>query len=469
MSVFRGAWRSYLPFGREGGSAPRAGLAQTAARALGAVLMAGAIWGLYGPVSKFFSRGPLAAPVKRADLIVSISGQGVVESGDCLDLKCRVRGWRNILEIVPEGSFVRQGDVLVRLGSASLENALKAERTALARAEAAVASAKKELSAAELAIGEYREGTYVRERLQSSRSVLMARQKLANTERALVQRQILLREGFGSLFQVKALELAVEKAQSELAMANTRKEVLEDFTRDKMLAELTAQRDAAAARMRSEHVVVETQTAKISRLQEDLDHCLIRAPRDGMAIYAHARARGDDGTLQPSNPIYPGASVRQFQTLVRVANLGRMQVRLLVPEDQRGQLRRGQRAHLDVLDRELHGEVTSIADWPEPAEMPTNALKRYAVLIAINDGAGEPLKPGLTAEVEILVKHKLDALVIPEICIVEDAGQSRVFVKKRGAAEPRAVLLGIANDAVIEVIDGLKEDELVLMNPPRHD
>jgi HlyD family secretion protein len=449
---------------RKGDAALRSGPRRAAARATIAVLLAGAIWGGLSAISAYFYRGPLAVPVKRAELVVTISGQGVVESGDRLDVKCRVRGWRNILEIAPEGSYVRQGDVVVRLGAVSLENALKAERVALAKAEASAAAAKKSCEAAELAIEEYREGTYVQERQKLARVILLAEQKLKSTERALVEMKILHRQSFVPRSHVDALEAAVDKAKSELLLAETKKKVLEGYTRKKTLAELTAQRDAAAVQLRSAEVVIQTQSSKIAKLEEDLRNCVIRAPRDGMVLYAEDAAPGENAANEPGPAIYPGARVRQFQTLVQLAGLGRMQVKMLVPEDKRSRLRRGQRSHVSVLDREFHGRVASIGDRPERSSLPVDALKRYAVIIAIE--GSEPMKLGKTADVEILVQHKPDVLVVPVTSVIDDDGRSRVLLKERGRLQPREVMLGIADDYMIEVVDGLRENDLVLLTPP---
>lgn len=462
MSVIRPTRRPNDSFDREGGSVLR----RWAARAIGGALLAGASWVVYGAISAFFYRGPLTTHAKRTELIVSVAGSGTIENGKGVDIKCRARGWSSILEIVPDGSCVREGDVLVRLGDASLQDAIAGEQAALVKAEAAVIVAKKHSEAAQIAIDGYRDGTYVQQRLQLTRVILRAEQTLASTKSSLLQVQIMFRKGFASQFQMQALERNVEKAGSDLAMAKNKRDVLDEFTRPKVLAELTAKRASAAAQLRSAEGIVRTQSAKIERLQEDLSHCVIRAPRDGMAVYPNRTAPDPIGTNQPAPEIYPGAKVRQFQTLVRLVDLGQMEVKLVLPENKLRQLRHGQRAHVSVLDQELQGEVASIADWPEPALPTGDRFKRGAVFIAL-DGGGEELKPGMTAEVEILIKCKQNALAIPVICVTGEGKNARVWVKKRRGAEPRKVMLGITDNSWVEIIDGLREDESVLMAPGR--
>ena len=466
MSVFRGAWGLKFFLSRGGGSALRSVPRQWAARAIGGALLVAMIWVAYGAILPFFQRGPLAAPVKRADLVVSVAGNGTIESGKSLDIKCRVHGWSSILEIVPDGSYVRKGDLLLQLGENSLRDAIAGEKVALTSAQAAAIRAKKNCEAAKIAIEEYRNGTYVQQRLQLSRAITQGQQKLGSAESSRLQIEIMFRKGFVSEFHLQAAERVVEKAQSELAMAKNRRDILDEFTRVKMLADLTAKHAAAAARLSSAEGIVRTEAAKLERLQEDLSYCVIRAPQDGMVIYANRTARAQNGTNQQVPEIYQGARVRQFQTLLQLADLGRMQVKMVVPEHQLRQLRRGQQAYLKVLDQELQGEVAFIDDWPEAALPTDNGLKQFAVVIAI-EGGREPLKPGMSAEVEIVVRRKQNTLMIPVICVIDEGSKSRVWVKQRRGATPRKVMLGITNDTWIEVIDGLAEDEFVLLSPGR--
>ena len=466
MSVFPAARRRNGSCGPLGGLAVLAGIGRWATRAIGAALVVCTLWLANGVVAPFFCRGPLAAPAKRIDLVISVNGAGTIEGGKALDIKCRVRGWSSILEIAPDGSYVRKGDLLLRLGSASLRDEMTAERVALGKAEAAAIAAHKACQAASIAIDEYANGTYVQQRLEMTRAILLAQRRLAGAESSLLRTRITFRKGFGLESRLKALQRSVEKAQAELEIAERNRDVLDEFTRAKTLAELNAKHAAATARLQAAESAVQSASAKIQRLQEDLTHCEVRAPREGMVVYAGRSPRGPDDVSRQSPEIYPGARVRQFQTLLRLADLERLQVKLVVAENDARQLRRGQRAQLRVLDQELQGEVSSIDDRPEDAAPAGNDLKQYAVFIAII-GDSEFLKPGMTAEVEILVKRKQNALAVPVVCVTGEGSNARVWVNTRHGAESRKVMLGITNEAWVEIIDGLKEDEPVLLNPGR--
>jgi HlyD family secretion protein len=432
-----------------------------ARRLVEAALVAGMLWLLWEPILAFFYRGALTAPVKRTDLVISISGDGTIESAHKLDIKNLARGSRNVRQIVPDGSYVRKGDLLVRLDSTLLDEAIAGERAALTKVEAAVLRAQKNWEAARIAVEEYRDGKFVQQQLVLSRDILLAKQGLANAEHSLMNVQIMHRMGFISRAHVDAMELAAEKAEGELASAKTKKDVLEQFTRAKVLADLSSKRDSAAAQLKSDEAILQRAAAKITRLEQDVQNCAIFASQDGMVIYASGPATRN----QPAYQVDQGATLRQYQTVLHLVDPDQLQVRMLVAQSKLGQLQRGQRAQFKVLGEMLPGHVASIADRPEPSTPGSGNLKQHAVVIAF-DGGREGLKPGMSAQVEIFIQHKKDTLVIPLLCLIDDGAEPRVRVKKRGRVVTRHVVLGIANDASVEVVGGLNEGEQVLFNRP---
>ena len=76
------------------------------------------------------------------------------------------------------------------------------------------------------------------------------------------------------------------------------------------------------------------------------------------------------------------------------------------------------------------------------------------------------LKPGMTAQVEISVAESDNVLSVPAEAIVQYDDKDHVAVKKAdGAFEWREVTLGITNDRIIEVKQGIKPGEQVAIKP----
>jgi multidrug efflux pump subunit AcrA (membrane-fusion protein) len=143
----------------------------------------------------------------------------------------------------------------------------------------------------------------------------------------------------------------------------------------------------------------------------------------------------------------------------------------------------GQRANVrvDALpDHTFEGHVRTVANVASQADSWISDVKLYQTLVLIDyevfpDGTkkrleGEQLKPDMTAEVTITVDTAREpVLTVPVQAIIggTDMGAKRqVFVKTpTGGYERRDVVLGLYNEKAVEIREGLKENEEVVLNP----
>ncbi len=191
-----------------------------------------------------------------------------------------------------------------------------------------------------------------------------------------------------------------------------------------------------------------------------------------MVVYANEQG-GRFGGSQ-SAQIEEGAAVRERQTILRLPDLSQMQVKVNVHESKvellgdtmKKAFAAGQevRARIRILDRELQGTLASIANQPEPSGWWSGNIKEYGTIIKI-DGTPDNLRPGMTAECEILIEHLKDVLTVPVAAVVELKGKYLAWVVKDGKFEERPLVLGATNDQFVEVKDGLLEGEEVILNP----
>ena len=177
-------------------------------------------------------------------------------------------------------------------------------------------------------------------------------------------------------------------------------------------------------------------------------------------IYANDR----QGWGDTSPKVELGARVNQFQAIFRMPDLKNMQVRTLVHENKVDLLHPGLSATIKIQDREFEGEVATIGNQPEPSGFWQGFVKEYAVIVRIV-GEPEQLKPGKAAEVRILVDERKNVLTVPVQCVVQRGTSYYAFVKTPAGAQRRELLLGAKNDTSIEIVDGLKEGERVLLTP----
>ncbi len=103
--------------------------------------------------------------------------------------------------------------------------------------------------------------------------------------------------------------------------------------------------------------------------------------------------------------------------LFTMANLDNMRVRTLVDETDVGQLMAGMTATVSVEafpDRTFQGAIEKI----EPQAVVEQNVTMFPVIVLLNNRAGL-LKPGMNAEVEVLVNERLGALTVPNNAVVQ--------------------------------------------------
>jgi HlyD family secretion protein len=151
---------------------------------------------------------------------------------------------------------------------------------------------------------------------------------------------------------------------------------------------------------------------ELSELQ--LEDVTIRAPMKGTIIQKNV----EEGQVIQS----ASGNVSGGTTLFIMANLDEMQVRTLVDETDMGELRAGMQATVQVEafpDRTFRGEVEKI----EPQAEVQQNVTMFPVIVNLDNRSGL-LKPGMNAEVEILIDQAMDVLLVPNTAIVrmQDVG-----------------------------------------------
>ena len=405
----------------------------------------------------------LTHTVQRGEMLVTVTEDGNVESARNVEIKCQVAGGSAILSIVKDGNEVKQGDKLVELDASALEDQINAQKITFEKARSAMVQAEKDFQVAEISVKEYLEGTYKKEIQDAEAQITIAMENLRTSQNVLQHSQRMFRKGYISSLELEGQQFSVQRSQLELDSARTAKDVLENFTKVKMMEDLESKVETAKAKMESEKAAFALEESRLKRLEDQKGYCVITAPQDGMVVYANEQSGGMRGGQQGPQ-IEEGATVRERQTILRLPDLSQMQVKVAVHETKVEQLRIGMRARIRILDRELQGAVSSIANQPEPTSFFSASVKEYGTIVKI-DGQPAGLRPGMTSEVEILVAHLKDVLTLPVAAVVEQRGKYFCWVTTAGKTERRSLVLGLNNDQFVEVKDGVAAGDQVLLNP----
>ena len=397
--------------------------------------------------------------VRRETLRVTVTEDGNLDSTENTEVKCEIPGGSTILKIIDEGTTVKVGDELVRLDESAIEDARDLQSGVVDEAKASKVQAEQNVIAAEIAIKEYELGTFIQSQQIAEANIVIALENEATSQNLLDHSKKMFRKGFATQLQVDSDTFAVKRAGLERAAAETALNVLEKFTRTKTMTELNATRDAADALKEAKVNALVLEERKLTRLNDKLEKAVIRAPKAGMVIYANERSRYSSVTIELH------AAVKEGQSIIRLPNLSRMEARVLVNESKIGLLKAGADATMKIGDRSFSGKVQSIATQPERESFGSSGVKEYASVVSI-EGDPDGLKPGMTAEVEILVDEFKDALTVPVSAVVERKGKYFCWVDT-GAKVPeqRELILIGTNDRMMAVSDGVKVGDKVILNP----
>lgn len=177
----------------------------------------------------------------------------------------------------------------------------------------------------------------------------------------------------------------------------------------------------------------------------ELSYTEIKAPIDGVVARRYIKV----GNTLPVNA--PTFQVTSLEPLVSY---------LYVPEREYRHIEAGQTAtiQVDALQGTVfEGIVARISPVVDPA---TGTFK---VTVEVVDETRR-LRPGMFGRVDIVYDSHANALQIPRSAIVEDAGESIVYVVEEGTAHRRVIRTGYTNKGQIEILEGLADtDRFVLV------
>ena len=212
---------------------------------------------------------------------------------------------------------------------------------------------------------------------------------------------------------------------------------------------------------------LELEKTKEANLASQIKECKLLAPCDGVVVYGN----DPDHVFEPPQ-IVVGAKVRERQIIVQVRDIdGPMRVNIKVPKATVDRIRPelSARIHVDAFPGQiLTGKVEEINLLPDANRLyDQDTTIFYTGRVSVDRGPAG-LRPGMAAQVEILVNELENVLTVTRFAVLHFDGKDHVAVKKPdGGFDWREVTLGVSNDGSVEVKQGLRSGEVVIRNPRR--
>lgn len=327
-----------------------------------------------------------------------------------------------IASIVPEGTLVKEGDVVAELDRSGLAAKLADVTLALQKAQA----------------------VYEQASLDSTLNLSTARENIHTMELGLEEKKLAKEQAVYEAPTVKRqAEIDYEKADRALTQSR------QDYK---------TKTEQAKAKMREVGADFERQKNKLKVVQDVMAAFTIKAPAPGMVTYVKEWNGKKKNTGSQVNSWDPAVAT--------LPDLTRMESITYVNEIDVRKITVGQPAVL-TLDsdptKRLKGKVTSVANMGE--QRPNQDAKVYEVRIVIEQ-ADTTLRPGMTTGNAIETFSVANALYVPLEAVSSQDGVPFVYKQDGGTVTKQEVVTGSMNDDEVVVLKGLHENDRVLLSPP---
>lgn len=277
--------------------------------------------------------------------------------------------------------------------------------------------------------------------------------------------------------KVNRLTVDVERAHTNLSLferyefAKQARKLLSDYREaqrelERIKAKTRSQLAQAEAKLSSQDATYRLNKDRFEKLQKQIEACIIYAEVPGMVVYATERNRWAGARTN----IEMGASVRERQEILTIPDSLKMAALIKIHESSIDKVKLEQSATITIdamPDKRFFGKVTKIAPLPDPAGFLSNPdMKVYSTEISI-EGEFSDIRPGMSAKVSIVIEELKNVLTVPLQCVASRGGNKVCYVLRDGKPQPVVVKTGSYNDSFVQIVEGISENDEILLSPPK--
>ena len=370
----------------------------------------------------------LVAPVKRGSFLALVMTSGELRALKFVQINVPQNAQQanqyqmKIQSIIPEGTVVKEGDVVAELDRTQIASRMSDVSLALQKAQA----------------------VYEQAMLDSTLNLSKAREEIRTMELGLEEKKLAKEQAVYEAPTIRRqAEIDLEKAERALAQAKV---------------DYKTKVEQAEAKMREVGADRDRQRNLLAIVQDVMEQFTIRAPAPGMVTYVKEWSGKKKATGSQVNAWEPAvATLPDLTQMESITYVNEIDIRKIAV---------GQQAVL-TLDsdptKQLKGRVTSVANMGE--QRPNQDAKVFEVRIVVEQ-ADTTLRPGMTTgnAIETL---KLDSVLsVPLEAVNAEAGVPFVYRQTGTRVTKQEVVTGAMNENAVVVLSGLAENDRVLLSPP---
>lgn len=336
-------------------------------------------------------------------------------------------GSLTIAWLIPEGSFVKAGDPVIRFDSTDAKLSLEKQQNSLEANQ---------------------QNTKIKTWQQSTDDQVLNIDRTDAEEEYQYAMTVMPQDE--SIFS----KWDIITAQADARYAKERIDFLKSKTKTQQRIARSDQQILSIERNKAQ--------SEISSIKQTLSSLELQSPVNGLVLYR--RDRREDPQVGDNS--FPG------QVVVEVINLDVLQARIYVLERDGGGLEKGQPVNikLDAIpDKEYHGAIRSVSSVATSLER-NSPLKYFTCDVAISD-AGMDLKkirPGMNLRGDVVLQKYESCFVVPSGAITtrDKERDSIVYVQKSGKFEARRVQTGLSAHGEAIILGGVQEGEMIALADP---
>ena len=440
-------------------------------------------------------------------MVISTTESGEIAADEQETIVTPMRFPVTIKELCTEGKIVQEGDLLIRMESKDMDDALLDQdlkvRAAEDDADSAatkltvtikttdqkISKAKQAVEDARSDLRKFEEAELPQERDDAESRIIMANRDLELAKGKLDSKEKInadpaLKQPYSDN-EIKSDRLNVDQLKLAVSKAETDKKILFEYThprkdRDLKTAVSSAELDLEMTTLQGEADIrlakdadesakdrLNKQKGRQTGLREEAAGLVLKAKKPGLVVLETRRRPWDT----PVN-VAVGEKIEPSRQLMIIPNMNTLQVDTRVYESVRDQVRLNLPAVIRLEAKHgasVCGHVSKVSPLPD-SQNPwlSPGVKVYPTVVAFdNPSNAVGLKPGMAADVEIVLSHLDDVLNVPIAAVFSDSDKTFSFrVKPDGGVERVPVVVGKTSESRAEILSGLEEGQTVLLAPP---
>ena len=366
--------------------------------------------------------------VKRNNFLVTISESGEIKAQNSISISApRVRGTLKIVYLVPEGTYIKPGELVAKFDPTEAMTRLRETQADLEIAE-------------------------------SNKEKLIANQKsdMAKMDSDLKSAELSYELSKLNLEQMKfeaeakRREAQLQHQKNELSFLQTK----QSFESRKIIQQ---------TEMNNMNVEIRQKKNELDKAQRDVDALTLTADAEGLVVY-EINWNNQGRRFQVGDQPWPG------QTIVTLPDLSGMQSQTSVNEVDISKVSNGLKVivKLDAFqDSTFIGKVSNVAKLGKQTEGNSN-IKVFDVYVSI-DGTSEILKPGMTTNNKIIINEIPDTIFIPQEAVFQRDDKFVAYKLNGSGWDETKIEVGEKSEDFIIVKKGLTAGDVVALRNPNNE